>query len=354
MLVLVHEWGHYITAVKYGVKVMEFGFGFPPKAKVLGKKGDTEFTLNWIPFGGFVRIFGEDPNDKLEEGEDKKRAFYNQSHRRQIIVLSAGVACNFILAILFFTGAFSIGVPVVKENLPPGYSAQSSLTVTSVDSEKSADVAGVLAGDSIVSIFNEKDAVFVANPNTEEFLKVIKNSENEEVSLVLERKGKEVELPVTPKVDEEGEVRIGVSLEELSTLKLPIHKAFIYSVSSSIRITGDITLAIFNLIADAVTGKGSLEGLSGPVGIANATGEASSLGFSYLLILAAILSLNLAVINLLPFPALDGGRIVIAIFEGVSKKKAHPKIVQTANTIGFLLLIGLMLIITWNDVRNLF
>jgi regulator of sigma E protease len=354
VLVLVHEWGHYITAIKYGVKVMEFGFGFPPKAKVLGKRGDTEFTLNWIPFGGFVRIFGEDPNDKLEEGEDKKKAFYNQSHKRQIVVLSAGVACNFLLAILLFTGAFSLGVPVVKENLPAGYDAKEELTITGVEKESVAELSGVLAGDRIVSVFNEQSGIFITDPNTEEFLGVVRSSGDENISLGLERKGKEIFVDVTPKVGEQEVPRIGVSLEELSILKLPVHKAFIYSVGSSIRITGDITLAIANLIGDAVTGKGSLDGLSGPVGIANATGEASSLGFSYILILAAILSLNLAIVNLLPFPALDGGRIVIALFEGTFRKKAHPGIVQTANTIGFLLLIGLMILITWHDIKVLF
>lgn len=249
VLIVAHELGHLWAAKSGGIRVDEFGVGFPPRAKFLGKWRGTDFVLNWLPFGGYVKIFGENPEEGAVVEED---SFAAKSKARQILVLSAGVIANFALAWVLFSIVLMLGI--------------------------------------------------------------------------------------------EGQDGF-------------VQRGFFDSMWHGLLTTGKITwltlVAIYEIIAGAIVGQADFSGVVGPVGLVGVVGEVSALGLVYLLYFTAVISINLAIVNMIPVPALDGGRILLTLVEVVKGSRIPPKVFAMLNFVSFLLLVLLMILITVRDVGEL-
>lgn len=358
VLVIVHEFGHFFTAKKFGIRVDEFGFGFPPKL-FSRKYGETEYSLNALPFGGFVKIFGDNPDafsdpDTDDGGLNEDRKFYNKPKWQQAIVLFAGVFANFVLAWLLFSFGLMSGMPTsVSSDLRGAQLENVHLVVISVFKDSPASRAGLMPGDKILSIKSGEDSVLDVNPET--LKSFVVSHGGKEIELEYKRGTEENVAKVVPKApDTGGDPSIGISMDQIGTAKLPVLQAFWEGLKLDIAVTKGTVVGLFGLIADAFQGKGSFASVTGPVGMVGIVGEASKFGFGYLMSFAALISVNLAIINLLPFPALDGGRLFFLLVEKIKGSRINPKFANAANMTGFALLILLMVVITYHDVVKLF
>lgn len=381
MLVLVHEFGHFFTAKKFGIRVDEFGFGFPPKLFGV-KKGETEYTFNLLPLGGFVKIFGDNLNDvanpvKVEPSQDyegstftgdSSRSFSNKPKWQQAIVLFAGIFANFLLAWILFSFGFMSGFPTSVGNEPAGYKLQDvNLVVVSVLPKSPAENAGLRTGDKIVALPPKIFRGEYNNPYSDTVNDFSENYVNPETlkSLVTESGGREFVIGYTHGKNSEinftkikpketnGEFTIGISMDEIGTAKLSFFPALWEGMKLNWYMAKSTTVGFYTLIKEGVQGRGSLASVTGPVGIVGIVGDAYQFGFIYLVSFTALISVNLAIINLIPFPALDGGRLFFLLIEKIKGSPMNPKVANTANTIGFVALILLMVVITYHDIAKL-
>jgi regulator of sigma E protease len=368
VLVLAHESGHFFTAKSFGIRVDEFGFGFPPK--LFGKKfGETEYTINLLPLGGFVKIFGEsvDEADFVEVGSlDKdatperielaRRNMANKPKWQQALVLVAGIVANFLLAWLLFSFGFMSGLPTsVGSEISGQKLSNISLVITSVRTASPAEIAGLKTGDKIVSVQVGENYTTYVSPDT--IISTVTESAGKEIEIGYTR-GKDTQTniaKVIPTIDPtDGKERIGISMDQIGTAKLPVFSALWQGMRLNWLMTKGTVLGLYTLISEGIHGKGSFDSVTGPVGMVGIVGDAYKFGFVYLMSFAALISINLAIINLLPFPALDGGRLLFLLIEKIKGSRINPKIANTMNAIGFYLLILLMLVITYHDVVKLF
>lgn len=357
VLILSHEWGHFIAAKISKMRVDEFGLGFPPK--LFGfKKGETQYTVNLIPFGGFVRIYGEEAEEAKEIKEaggvdpDQHRKFSARPKLAQAFVMVAGVLFNFILAWLLFSVGFMTGFPSAVTDATAPYIEDKSVVVTSVLPNSPAEEAGLRAGMKIISLSQNGEEVAVTTPDdVSTFIGAHPQS-----SFVVETQfGEETKnITLTPAqgiLDDRP--AIGITMDEIGTIELPPHRALWSGLERTVDLTVLTTQGIYGLIRDAVVGDASFDSVSGPIGIYNLVGEASQLGFVYLLGFTAIISISLGVINLAPFPALDGGRLVFLIIEAIKGSPIKPIVANTINYVGFVVLIALMILISYGDLLKL-
>lgn len=348
VLIFVHELGHFLVAKKSGIRVDEFAIGFPPQIFSF-KKGGTKYALNLIPFGGYVKIYGENAEDESVD-PDAKDSFVNKSPWIQAAVLVAGVTFNIVFAWFLFLIVLMAGSPTIVDQSNRDFIKDAKVTITNVYENSPAGMAGLKAGDRIISIANIPESEITVK-NVQD---TIANSKGA-IKFGIDRVGQKSEISIEPKQGIVGDKQaIGVSLEEIGTYALPAHKAFTQSFIMTKNAVQLIAVDLVTFLGKAILGKASLNEVSGPVGIVGIVGEAASFGFIYLLSFTAFISINLAVLNVLPLPALDGGRLVMVLIEGVTKKKIKPTIVNWVNGIGFLVLILLMIVITVNDVIKLF
>ena len=354
VLVLVHEWGHFIVAKKTGMRVDEFGIGFPPKLFGI-KKGETEYTFNAFPIGGFVRIFGENSEEdqSAEDKKDSSRAFTARPKWAQILVLLAGITMNILFAWFLFSVTLMIGVPTAVDEATA--SAKAELFVAGILPKAPAD--GVLpVGATIISASAAGDTLAKPTPSTfSEFVNT--HAQNDiSVSYHFGKDEKVVSLkPVSGLVSENPEKYIvGTSLALVENEQKPFFTAITQGFMRTVDGFVSIASGLFHLVQDAFVGKADFKNIAGPIGIVGMVGDAAAFGVVALLTFTAVISLNLAVINLLPFPALDGGRIAFVIFEIITKRKVPPVWVGWINLLGFILLMVLMAAVTWNDVARLF
>lgn len=351
VLIVGHEFGHLIAAKLSGMKVPEFGIGFPPK--LWGKKiGDTEYTINALPFGGFVKIVGEDAT----ESSNDPAAFSNRPKIAQALTLFAGPFSNVILGFVFFTLAFMSGIPTALESSEyAGRLTNERIVIAEVLPGSPADEAGIQAGDRVVSIFANNVETPIEKP---EMIAGLIASATGDVQMTVLRNEVEVQITATPEkglIAEEPERQaLGIASALVGTLQLPFFEAVAKGFLETIEKTQAIVVGMGQLIASAVTLSADVKNIAGPVGIASLAGDAANFGFGSILSFAALISLNLAVLNLLPFPALDGGRLAFLAVETVIRRPIPIAIANTLNTIGFAILILLMLAVTANDIFKLF
>lgn len=353
ILILAHEFGHFIVAKKAGVRVDEFGLGFPPK--LYGKKyGETEYTINAIPFGGFVKIFGENPDEESITGPDASRSLIKKPRSIQALVIAAGIIFNIILAWILISWGFMIGLPSSTDSIPPGATFENPrVTLMQVLPGSPAEKAGLRTGDRFESLS--------AGGQTTENLTVIETqnfiglNEKNEITISYIRGSEQKTTTIIP---EQGIVSdkaaIGVSLDMIGNAKLPIHRALFEGGKLTATLTSATTVAILGFVKNLFVGQGNFGDVMGPVGIVKTgiVGSAVDFGFVYLLTLTAIISINLAIINLIPFPALDGGRLLFLIIEALKGSPISPRIANTANGVGFVLLMLLMVLITYHDIMR--
>lgn len=360
VLVLVHEFGHFFAAKRFGIRVDEFGFGFPPK--LFGKKfGETEYTFNLLPLGGFVKIFGENPDEDSTSGPDSKRSLVNKPKWKQAIVLFAGVLANFILAWLLFSFGFMSGLPSSISNIPEGYEVRDShLLVLSVLPDSPAEMAGLKEGHKIVFIGEASpDGEMVENINPESLKEFVVSHVNEEIKIGYssgEGDPDAVNLAtLAPKPGlADGDPGIGIAMDQVGIIRLPVFKALWEGAKLDWAVTSATAVGLYDLIADSFQGKGNLSSITGPVGLVGIAGEAYKFGLTYLLSFTALISVNLAIINLIPFPALDGGRLLFLLIEKIKGSRISSGIANAANIAGFAILLIFMLFVTYNDITKLF
>lgn len=356
VLVLVHELGHFAVAKWMGMRVDEFGIGFPPKLFGL-KRGETEYTLNLFPIGGFVKIYGEDgigdESQRVEPSNDNGRSFTSKSRTAQALVLVAGVTMNVLLAWLLFTIAFSIGVRTSVSEAEATDAAV--LTITSVLANSPAEKAEIPVGVGITGAVSGDAVLTSLTPSA--FSAFVADNGTEEITLTYTKDGAEHAAVVEPQTgliaDDTSRAAIGVSLAQIEVVKRSIGRSIIDASAHTIASTKAVATGIAMLVYDSIRFKADFSQVAGPVGIVGLVGEASAYGFTTLLTFTAFISLNLAVINILPFPALDGGRLLFVIIEALKGSPIKAHYAATLNTIGFFLLIALMVAVTWSDIARL-
>lgn len=353
-LIVVHELGHFAAAKWFGIRVDEFGLGFPPK--LFGKKfGETLYSINLIPFGGFVKIFGED-GQSADTGVDTSRSFIHKHRLIQAAVLVAGVFMNVIAAWLILSSAYMIGLPEDADSATAPL-RDVKATIVEIAPNSPAGKAGILPGEHVLSISALPNVSIEGDAGADALRAFIAEHATKELSLTLEKGGTTRVVSATPNADvkgSEGRPVLGVSLVDVGILQLPIHKA-LYAGGL---LTYDVTIAtakgLGQFFVTIFKGKADFSSVSGPVGIVGVVGQASEIGLVAVLTLAAVISINLAIINLIPFPALDGGRLLIVGIEAILRKPIPASLSLWLNAGGFLFLIGLMLIVTYNDILKLF
>ena len=339
VLVLAHEWGHFITAKRAGAKVEEFGFGFPPKIFSFTRNG-TIFSINLIPFGGFVKIYGENGL----EARNEPGSFTSLKIARRAKIVAAGVAMNVVLAFILLSIVNLVGKPSIVDEDNAAMARDVKIQVVDVADNSPASNAGIKAGDVIKSFTD------VSN-----FKTFVEGSTGHEIVLFVKRGLADLEIKATPRTDPPAdEGALGVSLIKTGIIKSPWYLFLWQGLKDTAVMIAIIVSALFLFFKTLILEGRVMGEVAGPIGIAALTGEAYQLGLVYLLNLVAVLSINLAILNILPFPALDGGRLILLAVEKIKGSPVNHKIENAINTAGFVLLLALMLFVTWQDLARIF
>lgn len=338
VIIAVHEFGHYLTARLLGMKVLEFAFGFPPRVARITHAG-IDYSINAIPFGGFVRILGQDDFAVRQEGEGEPGAFTSKPWWSQAIVLVAGVTMNMVLALFVLTIAFATGTTA-----PIG-----DVRVDEVAEGSPAQVAGIKEGDIVRSI----DGRTVAR-SSELVTYVRQKARTEtEVTLVLERNGQQIApVKAIPRAEPpEGEGPIGIRLEDVQG---PVAVALPQAFGQAVTLSGDVIRQIAELPAMLMSrgGGGGAPAVGGPIEIFRVTGQVAEFGLPTFLKLVGVLSVNLAILNIIPFPGLDGGRLFFVLIGGIFRKRLSPQVEAAIHAVGFVLLIALLVVVSIADIRR--
>lgn len=349
LLIVAHEFGHFLAAKIFKVRVEEFGVGYPPRALLFGKWGDTEYTLNWLPFGGFVKLFGEEG-----EAEHGKGSFIDARRGAQAGILVAGVVANIVAAYLLFAGALTTGIPRVVEDASP--SERVDLIIADVMTGSPADAAGIIPGDKIIAV---EDALGKAPVSLQpkRVIDFVRTRAGEQISITYVRAAATTTVTLKPAhaviADEEGRPAIGLALVMVSQEPLSISKALRESLGRTKDATVAVSKGLWKIIRDAASGSPNISDVVGPVGLVGVVSEASTHGFGNLLALAGFISVNLAVINLIPIPALDGGRLLLLGVESATRRHVPAVLAQSINALGVFFIIFLMLAVTYQDIARL-
>jgi len=361
ILVFVHEGGHFLAAKKAGIKVEEFGFGYPPR--IWAKKiGGTEYSINAIPFGGFVRLFGDPAEGGTIKGKDFKRSFLGKSKKARTVVILAGVVSNFLLGVLVFSVVYSsTGIPQKTKNVK----------IIGIASGSPADKFGLKEGDEVLAVDDKKITELA------EFTKLISGKKGKEVKLLIRR---EANNPCQEKVlgggkgfscqdgnllfwlvpreaPPEGEGPLGVVVSNIEIVKYPFwqmpFRGAVEGVKEAFAWGWMIVVSLKKMVGDLVFQGVVPKDVAGPVGIFQATGMVAKTGILNILQFLGILSVNLAILNVLPLPALDGGRLVFVGYELIFRRRPKPQVERWINTAGMAILIVLLILVTINDVKRM-
>ena len=349
-LMIIHEFGHFIIAKKFGVRVDEFGIGYPPR--IYGKKfGETIYSINWLPLGAFVRIYGE------EGGVDDLRSFQNLKIWQRILIVIGGVVAFWIAAIIIFTVVFAIGtdLPVGDQDIQGLTNIQ--LKVVEVAQNSPAFDAGIKIGDTLLQIQSAKYESAKSGPEIVKLSKVsdfqnfTKAHAGEQVDLKLKRGGKIFDVLFFPRVNPPaGQGSVGVGLERMATLinKTSWYMAPVKGVSYTWQTTVNAVIGLYSTFKGLIMGKGAPQGaeFAGPLGITVFLANAASYGVGFFLYLIGIIAVFIALFNIFPIPALDGGKLVFLIIEKLRGKPVSVKIEQNITVVFFIILITLSLFIT--------
>ncbi|HPW44218.1 MAG TPA: RIP metalloprotease RseP, partial [bacterium] len=352
VLVVVHELGHFLAARWTGVGVEEFGLGFPPRLIGWFKNGrghwrtigwrpprhrHTIFSLNWIPLGGFVKLHGEDGIDRPNDPQ----SFSNKKAGQRILVVIAGVVMNIVLAAIIFIIGLSVGWPQATNNLgPQARVANQQIAIIEVIPDSPANQAGLQAGDLITSINQQT----IASIN--QLRQLNQESAGQPLNYQIKRQETELDIQVKPQMMDgnNSQYTIGAALAESGLVSYAWPRAIWEGWRLTALSLKDIAVGFWQLLNGLFHGHNMADQVAGPVGIAVLTGQISSLGFIYLLQFVALLSLNLAFINILPLPALDGGRLLFIAIEKITGHRTKAQIEALVHNIGFILLLSLIIL----------
>src|SRR5713226_7677003 len=330
LLVFVHELGHFVTAKLAGITVREFGFGYPPRLFEITYKG-TVYSLNLLPLGGFTKLEGEDGS---EAAAMQPGSFASKPKRTRALVLAAGSLMNLILAPLLLMSVYLIGAPT-----PTG-----RIQVSQVQAGTPAAAAGLQPGDVVTQVQGQPVH------RVREFRDQVQFRLGQPTTLTVDRGGQPVTVTLTPRANPpEGQGSVGVAIREVIVNKqYPVWTAFAYGVRDAALTFAAIWVGLVETIRGIIAPE-----FLGPVGIASVTGEVAQLGAQYLLQFAAFLSLNLAILNLIPFPALDGGRILFVVIEAVRGRRVDPRKEGFVHLIGMAILLLFIALVSYHDLLAL-
>lgn len=341
LLIIVHELGHFLAAKFFKVRVDEFGIGFPPR--LFGKKiGETLYSFNALPLGGFVKLFGENMADKEKNTEEEKKSgFQYQLPWKRAIILISGSGMNFMAGWLLLSSVFMLGIP-------PG------LAISQIVPDSPAEQAGFQMNDLILNV--RADVNTFQEPKTaEEFVNFIREFKGRELSFQINRSGKTIELKAVPRVNVgENEGALGIAVVQKGIEKLSPLAALYEGLKTTANVSFLILAALGQMIADAISGRPVLENIVGPVGIFEMAVGAGQIGVIYLLQLMALISLNLTIINLFPLAPFDGGKLFLIIVEKIKGSALSSRAEQIAMIIGIAIIIPLIIIVLIRDILRLF
>jgi len=341
-LMIIHEWGHFIIAKKFGVAVDEFGVGYPPR--IWGKKfGETIYSINWIPLGAFVRIRGE------EGGLEDAKSFSSLKIWKRVLIIIGGVAAFWVTAMIIFSIVFAIGadLPIGDEDVVGMTNAR--VNIISVSGASPAAQAGIKIGDTIKGI--KISGVETKIDKVSDFQKVTGENKGKEITVIIGRGGQNLEVGLTPRENPpEGQGAVGVGLERMATLigKTAWYMAPIKGIAYTWDITVKSLVGLYETFAGLFQQKGLPEGASfaGPIGITVFLANAASYGVGFFLYFIGAISVLVAIFNLFPIPALDGGKLVFLLIEKLKGKPVSPKIEGRITIVFFTILICLSIFIT--------
>ena len=342
LLVIIHELGHFFTARAFKVRVLEFGIGFPPRAKVLASGGETVYTLNWLPIGGFVKLEGEDGTDP-----DDPRSFSHQGLPKKLTILIAGVVMNVLLAFVIFTGIAWLASPLV------------GVRFFEVQPDSPAAAAGLQPGEAIVAV-NGEHYQFITGPNA---ITGLRDRAGETITLTIaDTAGAQRDVSVTLRTQAEIDAQKGAL--GISGVDKPFEGYFFgqyvsndlptaiqIGVDQTIRWMGLIVGGLASLVTSVANNPTAAPPVSGPVGIATQIGDIFwNSGPIMLLYVAGILSANLAVVNILPFPPLDGGRMLMLTLKRIFGARISLRAEQLTYMVGFVFLFAFIIWVTGFDI----
>jgi len=345
ILVLIHELGHFLVARWVGVRVEEFGLGLPPR--IWGKQiGRTLYSLNWLPIGGFVRLAGEDAEADAQDTAKKltrKEYFWARSKKERSAILIAGVFMNFALAVAITAGLLVSGV---KE--PSG-----NVRIERIVAGSPAEKAGFAVNDVVRGVaVGRESRTDVRVPG--DLIGFVGANKGREIVIFVERDGQETTVTAVPRTEvPPGEGPLGVAVSDLELKKYSVTEAPGKALTINISRARDMLVSLGTTVWRLVTLRPPQADVAGPIGIAQVTGQAVKFGFQAVLEFASILSLNLAVLNVLPIPALDGGRLAFVFLEKLLGKKVRPTFEKSTHQVGMIILLALVLLVSINDILRL-
>ncbi len=382
LLVFIHELGHFLAARLFKIRVDEFAIGFPPRIWSFMRKG-TRFAINIVPLGGYVKIHGEngaDPSDPDVEKDANGNPVISQDsilakpRWQQAIVLIAGVTFNVLLAWFLISITFMVGARSSVEGFPQDKVSNREVMIMYVSANSPAQEAGLRSGDTILAVTASTSSSALSVAGIQQTIASSQGPVSFTIIHTLDENGKpfgksdsdlatvRAQPDIITVMPKEGVVAgkkaVGISMEEIGTVKLGFFSSIGYGAKATWVMIENITVGLGQFVKGLFVAEGgakeALKTVTGPVGIASIVGSSARQGFSSLMLIVAIISVNLAVINLVPFPALDGGRLVIVAIEGIIRRRLNGKVVNWINVIGFFLLIGLMVVVSVKDVWMMF
>jgi regulator of sigma E protease len=345
-LMVLHELGHFFFAKRFGVKVEEFGVGYPPR--IFGKKiGETIYSLNLLPFGAFVRLPGE-----IERSE-QKGSFSQLPVSKRMLITLGGVISFWVIAAVLFSIVFNIGAPIAVEDGDNQGLINPKVQIVNLSSDSPAQLAGLKVGDVIREMAS--DGTILSTTKVREVQNFTNNHLGKEVALKIERENEVFEFSLVPRESPpQGEGAMGVALARTAIKKYPWYLAPWEGISATLNLTSAIVKGYGQAILNVIQKKPSGVQMTGPVGVLEMLNQAQKLGINYYLNFLGLISVYLAIFNILPIPAVDGGKMIFLGIEAVRKKPVPEAIEQRVTAAFFALLLILMVWVTINDIGRIF
>lgn len=355
-LIWVHELGHFSVAKLFKIRVDEFAIGFPPRLFRV-RYGETDYTLNLLLVGGFVRIHGENPSD-LAPGEQDPRALTSKNRGIQAAVMLAGIAFNLIFAWLALSAGYMAGLPTAASDKALGPITAPQVVISAVLPQSPGERAGFKPGDIIERLETGTTVLDLATLSTNKQADAVQAfigaHQDESFVVTIERNGEERTLLAKPVAGlAEGRKVIGIEFGDIGILQLPVHLALAQGAVAFKDLTIATAQGLGSFLGSLVVGSADFSQVSGPIGIAGVGQNAVKEGFSTAAVIAALISINLALINLLPIPGLDGGRLLVIIIEAIIRRPVAPRVTNALMLVGLAAIVLLMIVVSINDIARL-